>query len=261
MVNTNNFKVFWWGLLVVVIGLFLYSRHEQLLEGTPNYFDTTVFLVWVAICLAPIFKEMKIFGFELKQTIEEVKKDLAHKMELMKIELQSSIEISSSNTNSVHVLNGNSIPVPAPDSEIPDIRNEIRSALRELGVAGRFQVADELVLDDGIDNKTIQLFKIRLSFEKLVNAFAHSTGTYPPRYPLNRILKGLKDTNVLPRNLVAGVNEILAVCNYAVHGEDITEKQHAFVIESAPGLYAALEGELNAAEKYYNNRQVPYPGA
>ncbi len=69
-----------------MIGIFLYSRFDSLVSGNPTYFDTVVFLVWVGVCLAPIFKEMNIFGLELKQEIEELKKDMNVQLSILKAE-------------------------------------------------------------------------------------------------------------------------------------------------------------------------------
>jgi len=47
-------KYFWWFVLVIVIGLFLYSRQDDLISGKLLIFDSIVFIIWIGICLAPI---------------------------------------------------------------------------------------------------------------------------------------------------------------------------------------------------------------
>ena len=79
---------------MIVIGFFLYGRQEDLIGGKPTYFDSIVFIVWIGICLAPIFQEMDIFGIKLKQDIQELKKDLTHQLAILKTEVTSSIEVS-----------------------------------------------------------------------------------------------------------------------------------------------------------------------
>ena len=44
-----------------------------------------------------------------------------------------------------------------------------------------------------------------------------------------------------------GAQEIISICNYAVHGEKLTDKQISFVRESSSGLLKALELELENA--------------
>lgn len=244
MLNSNNFKVVWWAVLVIALGAYLYLRQDQLVGGNPTYFDVVVFLVWMAVCLAPIFKDVKLFGLELKQDIEQLKKDISHQLALMKVELQSSIDVSSSNTSHVHINSG--IPIPANDAEIPDIRQKIAETLREFGIgAGKAGLAD-LDFAHDIQKESIDLFKVRLSFELLINEYSRLNGIDPRRYPMHRVLRELqKNENISPK-VINGVLEIIAICNYAVHGEKVSENQIAFVLDSAPGLYKALKLELQS---------------
>lgn len=240
MINTNNFKVFWWGLLVIVIGLFLYSRFDSLVSGKPTYFDTVVFLVWVGVCLAPIFKEMKIFGLELKQEIEDLKKDMNTQLTMLKTELKATIEVSSANNNQIYVSNGTA-PLPPKDAEIPDLKKQIQATLHELGIA---PTTPAFTFASNVDSVSVELFKTRLSFEKLIAQHARLKGIDVRRQPIFRIIRDLQRSEEIPSNIAHGVLEVLSVCNYAVHGEDVSEAQLGFVRESAPGLYDALQQAL-----------------
>lgn len=245
MINSNNFKIVWWAILIIALGSYLFLRQDQLIGGNPTYFDVVVFLVWMAVCLAPLFKDIKLFGLELKQDIEQLKKDISHQLTLMKIELQSSIDVSSSNTSHVHINGG--APIPANDAEIPDIKQQIAETLREFGLgAGKTELA-ELPFAHGIQKESIDLFRVRLSFEKLINEYSRLSGIDPRRYPMHRVLRELQKNEKISPNVINGVLEIMAICNYAVHGEDVSEKQIAFVLESATGLYRALTKELQTS--------------
>lgn len=240
MESSNNFKVLWWGLLVIVIGLFLYSRFDSLVSGNPTYFDTVAFLVWVGVCLAPIFKEMNIFGLELKQEIEELKKDLNVQLAMLKTELKATIEVSSANNNQIYVSTG-AAPLPPKDAEIPDLKKQVQATLHELGISPSAPV---LSFASAVDPVSVELFKTRLSFEKLVGNYARLRGIDTRRQPIFRILRDLQRSEEIPGNIANGVLEVLSVCNYGVHGEDISEVQLEFVREAAPGLYDALQKAL-----------------
>lgn len=237
MLNTNSFKVVWWAILVISLGSYLYLRQDQLIAGKPTYFDVVVFLVWISVCLAPIFKEIKLFGLELKQDIEQLKKDISHQLAIMKVELQSSIEVSSSNTSNVHINSG--APIPASDAQIPDIKQHLAETLREFGIGQA-----ELLFTQGIPQENIDLFKVRLSFERLINDYSRLNGIDPRRNPMHKIVRDLQRSEIISPNISNGVLEILAICNYAVHGEEVSESQIAFVLDAAPGLYQALKNEL-----------------
>lgn len=162
MKNSENFKILWWFILVLVISLFLYGRRDDLMGGKPSYFDSIVFVIWVGICLAPIFQEMNIFGIKLKQDIQDLKKDLTHQLAILKTEITSSIEVSSANNNQIYV---NTNPEPPKDSEIPNLTAQIQDALIKLGIK-----TDETV--NSIPKYTgsieTEMFEIRLAFEKLL---------------------------------------------------------------------------------------------
>jgi hypothetical protein len=242
MLSTNNFKTVWWAILVIALGAYLYLRQNDLIGGNPTYFDVIVFLVWISVCLAPIFKDIKLFGLELKQDIEQLKKDISHQLSLMKVELQSSIDVSSSNTSHVHINSGT--PIPASDAEIPDIKQQIAETLKEFGIGKAGQT--ELFFTQDIQQESIDLFKVRLSFERLINEYSRLNGIDPRRYPMHRILRELQNNERISPNVIHGVLEVLAICNYAVHGEVVSENQIAFVMDSAPGLYKALKKELQS---------------
>jgi hypothetical protein len=240
MENSNSFKVVWWGLLVIVIGLFLYSRFDSLVSGNPTYFDTVVFLVWVGVCLAPIFKEMNIFGLELKQEIEDLKKDMNVQLTMLKTELKATIEVSSANNNQIYVSTG-AAPLPPKDAEIPDLKKQVQATLRELGIAPTAPVPS---FTSAVEPTSVELFKTRLSFEKVIGSYSRLRGIDTRKQPIFRIIRDLQRSEEIPANIAHGVLEVLSVCNAAVHGEEVSEAQLGFVRESAPGLYDALQQAL-----------------
>jgi hypothetical protein len=244
MSNSNNFKVVWWAILVIALGAYLYLRQGQLIGGNPTYFDVVVFLVWMAVCLAPIFKDVKLFGLELKQDIEQLKREISHQLALMKVELQSSIDISSSNTSHVHI--NSAAPIPANDAEIRDIKQQIAETLREFGIRTEKTEQLGLLFAHDIPKESVDLFKVRLSFERLINEYSRLNGIDPRRYPMHRVLRELQKNEKISPSIINGVLEVMAICNYAVHGEIISENQIAFVLDSASGLYIALKNELQS---------------
>jgi len=159
MKNTEDFKVFWWFVLVTSIGYYLFGRWESLIDGKSSYFDVVVFVVWVGICLAPLFQEMDIFGVKLKQQVDDLKKDLNHQLLMMKTELKSSIEVSSANQNTISV---NTSAEPARDSEIPRLEAAINKILESKGVSANNHYLPEP------NDVSVEMFKVRSAFEKLV---------------------------------------------------------------------------------------------
>ena len=243
MNNSDNFKLVWWLVLIVAIGLYLYGRYDELVKGNSSYFDTVVFLVWVGICLAPIFKEMNLFGVKLKQDIDDLKKDMTHQLSILKTEITSSIEVSSANNNQINV---NTNQEPPKDSEIPDLFALVQEVVATLGI--KAEVDENEKQDDKSKSVEIEMFEIRLSFEKLLRKHSYLfENTSKHRIPLGSMLVNLRHVEGISKDIIIASREVVAICNYAVHGEPLTDKQITFVRESAPSLLKALESSLDNA--------------
>jgi hypothetical protein len=239
MKNSENFKTVWWGILVIVIGFYLWGRYPKLIEGAPSYFDAIVFVIWIGVCLAPIFQEMDLFGIKLKQQIDDLKKDVNHQLSLMKTELKSSIEVSNANNNQIYFQSGT---VPPKDSEIPDLSDQIQRTLNQMGITP----ASEETEDFGVDPIHVEMFKVRLAFENLLREYSGISEKYRRRYSVGKLLSELRNYEGVSKQVLHGAMEVISVCNYAVHGEPLTKAQISFVRESAPGLLKALKNELQS---------------
>lgn len=239
MKNSENFKTIWWGILVIVIGFYLWGRYPKLIEGSPSYFDVVVFVIWIGVCLAPIFQEMDLFGVKLKQQIDDLKKDFNHQLSLMKTELKSSIEVSNANNNQIYFQSG---AVPPKDSEIPDLSEQIQRTLNQMGITP----APEETEDFGVDPVHVEMFKVRLAFENLLRDYSGISEKYQRRYSVGKLLNELRNYDGVSKQVLHGAMEVISVCNYAVHGQPLTNAQISFVRESAPGLLKALKNELQS---------------
>jgi hypothetical protein len=132
--------------------------------------DSIVFIIWIGVCLAPIFQEMNLFGVKLKQDTQDLKKDLTHQISIFKKEITSSIEVYSANNNKIYV---NINQEPPKDSEIPDLSAQIKDATAKLGIK-----VDELEpLKKGTPRSIeTEMFEVRLAFEKLLRRYSLSIG-------------------------------------------------------------------------------------
>jgi hypothetical protein len=244
MKNTENFKTVWWGILVLVIGFYLFGRYDQLIAGKPSYFDVVVFLVWISVCLAPIFQEMNILGFKFKQQIDELKKDLNYQMSIMKTEIKSSIEVSNANQNHISV---NASQEPSRDSDLPQIEKAIDKILESRGLG-----KSEAQLPE-VSAISVEMFKVRLAFEHLISKYTSANTALMVtdisrrrNYALGRTLSELKRYSTISEDVLNGVMEVVSICNYAIHNEKVSDKQIDFVRKSSSNLYKALEQEFSA---------------
>ena len=222
---------------MVLVGYYLFGRYPQLVAGEASYFDAIVFLVWIGVCLAPLFQEIDLLGIKLKQQIRELKKDIEHQLSVLHTEVRSSIEVSNANSNQIFLQ---SVPVPPQDSEIPDLSAAIKDQLSRMGIAQ----AEESIDSFEVDPIHVEMFKVRLAFENLIRDFSGIDEKYRRRFSVGRMLGDLRRYDAASDGVISGVQDVIAICNYAVHGEQLTDAQIKFVRSAAPGLLRALEKEL-----------------
>ncbi|HAS8321868.1 TPA: hypothetical protein I7714_21005 [Vibrio vulnificus] len=239
MKNSENFKTIWWAILVLVLGFYLWDRYPTLSSGVSSSFDVVVFIIWIAICLAPIFQELNLFGFKFKQQIDDMKKDLNHQIAMMKTELKSSIEVSTANSNQIYFQSG---AVPPQDSEIPDLAEQVQRTLKDMGIS----TAKPDSIDYGVDPVHVEMFKVRLAFENTLRNHSFVTDDPKRKYSIGMMLSSLKNYSGISKEVISGVREVVSICNYAVHGEPLSDTQIAFVRDAAPGLLKALKNELQS---------------
>jgi len=87
----NWFKIFWWGLLLVLLSIALFPRYPNYLRGEVTYLDAFVLLLWIALALVPIFQEIKLWGINLKQSLPLIKQQ--------EIRIQNTFEKSLGSSN------------------------------------------------------------------------------------------------------------------------------------------------------------------
>lgn len=218
----NWFKITWWILLILATTVGLYLRFDAIKKGESVPFDVFLFLIWVALMLVPIFTQIEFFGIKLKGEIDELKTQISLKFG----DLKNEIKLSQSQNFTANIQG---YGPPPPDERINEIQQQLDILLREKGK----QHATEISLDVPVDN--IELFKVRFSIEKEVSRiwlgrYDGETDEYWKRKtPMFRQIQDLQKYDIINGNLGGLLKELLAICNYGIHGEKITQKQMDFV--------------------------------
>lgn len=233
-----TFRNVWWVLITIATASFFYTRLPAIRQGTSAPVDVFIFLVLVALLLAPIFKEVSFFGLKFKQAIDDLQKQISTQLSVMKVDLQSTIV----NSNNVNV---NLPPSPPPDDQLPGLEARIRGTLeeflREQGIeATATAAAEEPQLQ--VDSNTDFLFRTRHVIEKKMRCIASIYADFPERraVPMHRLASVLVREELLNPELASAVREIYSVCSPAIHGDTVTEAQVSFVRDVAPQVIDAL---------------------
>jgi hypothetical protein len=83
------------------------------------------------------------------------------------------------------------------------------------------------------------MFKVRYNIETQLrriweNRFDEKAFDQRFRYqPIMRIIQDLTNYEIIDNNFYGILREILSICNYAIHGEEVTDKQVNFVSKNA----------------------------
>ena len=228
----NWFKISWWILLLGITGTILYYRVNAIISGKSVPIDILVFLIFIVLMLVPIFSEIELFGIKLKKEIEELKKDISIKFGDIKNEIRN---------NQTQTFNATikGFGPPPPDNKLPELEKEIDrivseklekiGAPPELKLKGRIHVPDNNIL----------MFKVRYNIENELRRiweqrFLDNENEINRRYqPVIKIIQDLTKYELIDKNFYYILKEIISICNYAIHGEKVTDKQVKFVSKNA----------------------------
>lgn len=82
--------------------------------------------------LVPIFSEIKIFGFEFKQKIEELKKHIDQQVMSLCSDIQTSVELRTQINPQINIMQ------PPPDTQLPKIAENVKYVLHNF-TGSKFQ--------------------------------------------------------------------------------------------------------------------------
>jgi hypothetical protein len=228
----NWFKIVWWVLLLILTGVILYTRLEAITSGLSVPADVFIFLIFVALMLVPIFSEIEFFGIKFKRELDELKRDITVKIGDIKNEIRNN---QSQTVNATFQGYG----PPPPDNKLPELEKEIdrivKSKLKEHGI----DVGEAIKETLEVPNDNLQLFKVRFSIEKRLRTIwegRFENQQFDSRYrhqPIIKIIQDLSKFEIIDNNFQGVLREILSICNYAIHGEEVTENQFKFVMKNS----------------------------
>lgn len=222
----NWFKVTWWLILILVSGYILCHRINEIINGNSNQTDTVIFLIFIALMLVPIFPEVDLLGIKLKQSLDDLKEYINVKVGDIKT------EIHSNHVQSVYIQN---YEKPSPESKLRDIEEKIKQEITP-------ELKHNSKIDLDIPDANLLLFKVRYNIEIELRRIWEK---YYPKsnkpIPLMEIIRTLLKNNILNTNIYNPLREILAICNYAIHGEKVSDNQVSFIKDYANELILYLQ--------------------
>jgi hypothetical protein len=239
MVLPNWLKIAWWVGILGVLSSLLWWRKADLLAGKGTAFDIIAFVLWVSLMLVPIFSEIKIFGFEFSQKIDELEKHIDKQVATLSAEVRNTVDLRT------HINPQFNFATPPPDSQLPQLEKSIREMLKQelaaLGVTPTAAKYDDNLLPD---EHSLYLYSVRRALEiELRRICLQKFGDEGScsRLAVHTLLNSIQKQKLLSRELIKAIGDVYSVCSASVHGQPATQEQIIFVKDVSPGLLAALK--------------------
>jgi hypothetical protein len=238
MVLPNWLKITWWLGILAILTALLWVRRLALLSGSATTFDNIAFILWMCLMLVPVFSEIKFFGFELNQKIDDLEKHIDKQIATLTTEVRTSVDLRT------HINPQFTFTAPPQDSQLPNIEQNIREILqREFEARGITPAAARASDDVRPEESAIYLFGVRRAIDKelrriCLQRFGDESSCR--RSSGGLLLNSIQRQGLLGNDLVRAIGNVYAVCSPSIHGEDPTPDQVSFVEDVSPGLLAAL---------------------
>lgn len=222
-----------WFLIVAFLTYLVIVRVPALLSGNPTNMDIIVFIIWTALIIAPMFREVNIFGVGLKNDIDSLRNDFRGEMLNLRSEIQNTINFSPQ-------IN---VGQPPADSELPGLREAIQKAFKDTFGTEELPVAEiEEELSTPIDTQF--LFSVRYNMDNELNRIWRSLSPIETEDRLSRssvqIMRQLLQSETIDMEFYKAFRDVYTVCNQAIHGQDVSQAKINFVRDVAPQLLAYL---------------------
>lgn len=233
----NWFKVVWWLLLTGLLSCFIYQRYSALTAGQGTNVDIVAIVIWIALLLAPLFKEVSIFGITLKQEVKKLKKFVATQVSEIRSDIRNAVDVRT--TISPQIV----LPPPPSDSQLPELEKRIKSAVSDALASHGLEEIEGVVPDISVSDEISLLFAIRHNIEKEIRRIVPPYGPAPHSrrpLPVLRCLEVLHTAGLISAGMVQAIREVYLVCSPAIHGDPVTPAQVSFVKDVGPQLISAL---------------------
>ncbi len=229
----NWFRIAWWAGVLGLVTWLLSKRYDDFVAGRSSPTDVFLFVVWIALLLAPVFQEVSLFGISLKQKFDELKTELAG----LRADIQNSVAVTTSISPTIQ------LPTPPPDTQLPALEERMTRVLE--GVLQSYGIRPSEVQPEGaqVPDDALYLFTVRYSIERELRRIwdkRMEAERFPRPLSAVQIASSLVNEGFIDPGILNVLREVYSVASPAIHGVQVTKPQVQFVRDVAPRLLAAL---------------------
>ncbi len=219
--------------VIVCAGVFLVAlRRESIFGPTPTTVDLLLLALAAACLILPVVKEISLGGVTLKRELENTKKEINEHLSQVRNEIVNSVAVSPT---------FNVGPQPLNDEALrrleTSLEQTVNNAFQSLAKPGSSEL-DVISVED----ETMFLFTARHNIERELRRIWGNRDFKDSRWPstVHYMVRNLADADIVPRDFVHAIKEVYNVCSPAIHGEEVTSQQVAFVKDLAPKIIVTL---------------------
>ena len=229
----------WHIFLLIISSIYVYRCRFDIYQMTELNAQNLIFILWLILLGLPLFSEIEIGSVKLKKEIEETRAEVKESIGELKYQI---LELKINNSNS-NTLIFNNQPLPTKD-ELSKMQRHIKQD----------QAAQSATDSDfNVLEKNIYLFQVRLSLEKQLSALCNMF-QYGERRSMYSMMQMLLQHEVIDRNTVGLLREIINSANRGVHGEIVDDDYIDFVKKT----YPSIKKTLDTAYNFYTNNSYYY---
>lgn len=229
----------WHIFLLIISSIYVYIYRFDIYQMTELNAQNLIFILWLILLGLPLFSEIEIGSVKLKKEIEQTRAEVKESIGELKYQI---LEMKISNTNS-NTLIFNNQPLPTK-AELSEMQRHIKHD----------QAAQSAVDSDfNVSDKNIYLFQVRLALEKQLSALCNIF-QYGERRSMYSMMQMLVQHEVIDRNTVGLLREIINIANRGVHGEIVDDDYIDFVKKT----YPIIKKTLDTAYNFYTNNSYYY---
>lgn len=208
----------WYMFLLLATSIFMVFNYKNI--GSVKELDTAaiIFVVWIILWLYPLFSSIQIGDVKLSRKIDNMQKETKEAINDIKMQIMD-VKVSNSNNN---ILMFGSLPPKEP--------------LDELKAIIKSEYGDEVVkkkYDIEVTEETVFLFESQFKLEQKIIALS-SRYFYDGPKNMFQMVRFLERHEVLGRKQTNAIENILKICNRAIHGEKVADNYIEFVRDVLP---------------------------
>lgn len=207
-----------------------------MVTGHTTSFDIAALLIWSGLVLAPLFGEVKLFGLQFKSEVEKLRSEVRGDLASIRADISSILDVRNTVSQTV------TIPAPAPDTQLDALEERVARVI-DVALSSRGLRATTETVALSVPDDVSQLFNARYNVEKELRRIAQVRGL-PQALETGRLITQvtiiLAEVGLISRDIGSAIRELYLITSRAIHGQDVTASQVAFVRDMTPRLIQIL---------------------